>query len=105
MFGPNTYTSKKSAIHKYKLFHRIYKGGKYVKDIRKTYKYGAGKFRCRVYNVDAEGKNKIAKYIQNRLEEDNDAEQISKKEYKELFADNKSKQAKKRQPHVSGCQR
>ena len=45
--------------------------------------------------MDAEGKNKIAKYIQNRLEEDNDAEQISKKEYKELFADNKSKQAKK----------
>ena len=77
------------------MFHRIYKGGKYVKDIRKTYKYGEGKFRCRVYNVDAEGKNKIAKYIQNRLEEDNDAEQISKKEYKELFADNKSKQAKK----------
>ena len=71
------------------------KGGKYVKDIRKTYKYGAGKFRCRVYNVDAERKNKIEKYIQNRLEEDNDAEQISKKEYKELFADNKSKQAKK----------
>ena len=95
MFGPNTYTSKKSAIHKYKLFHRIYKGGKYVKDIRKTYKYGAGKFRCRVYNVDAEGKNKIAKYIRNQPEEDNDAEQISKKEYKELFADNKSKQAKK----------
>ena len=77
------------------MFHRIYKGGKYVKDIRKTYKYGAGKFRCRVYNVDAERKNKIAKYIRNQPEEDNDAEQISKKEYKELFADNKSKQAKK----------
>ena len=45
--------------------------------------------------MDAEGKNKIAKYIRNQLEEDNDAEQISKKEYKELFADNKSKQAKK----------
>ncbi len=80
MFGPNTYTSKKSAIHKYRLFHRIYEGGKYVKDIRKTYKYGAGKFRCRVYNMDAEGKNKkeIAEYIRNQLEEDNAAEQIRK---------------------------
>ena len=51
------------------------------------YKYGNRHFWCRGYYVDTVGRNKtaIAKYIQNQLEEDHIAEQISMKEYIDPF--------------------
>ena len=51
------------------------------------YKYGNRHFWCRRYYVDTVGRNKtaIAKYIQNQLEEDQIAEQISMKEYIDPF--------------------
>ena len=46
------------------------------------YKYGNRHFWCRGYYVDTVGRNKIAiaKYIQNQIQEDQIAEQISMKE-------------------------
>lgn len=51
------------------------------------YKYGNRHFWCRGYYVDTVGRNKnaIAKYIQNQLQEDQLAEQISIKEYMDPF--------------------
>ena len=51
------------------------------------YKYGNRHFSCRGYYVDTVGRNKtaIAKYIQNQIEEDQIAEQISMKEYIDPF--------------------
>ena len=51
------------------------------------YKYGNRHFWCRGYYVDTVGRNKekIAKYIQNQVEEDKYAEQISMKEYIDPF--------------------
>ena len=51
------------------------------------YKYGNRHFWCRGYYVDTVGRNKtaIAKYIQNQIEEDQIAEQISMKEYIDPF--------------------
>jgi putative transposase len=51
------------------------------------YKYGNRHFWCRGYYVDTVGRNKnaIAKYIQNQLQEDQLAEQISLKEYINTF--------------------
>ena len=51
------------------------------------YKYGSRNFWCRGYYVDTVGRNKnaIQKYIQNQLQEDQIAEQISMKEYLDSF--------------------
>ena len=51
------------------------------------YKYGNRHFWCRVYYVDTVGRNKaaITKYIQNQIQEDQIAEQISMKEYIDPF--------------------
>ena len=51
------------------------------------YKYWNRHFWCRGYYVDTVGRNKtaIAKYIQNQIEEDQIAEQISMKEYIDPF--------------------
>ena len=51
------------------------------------YKYGNRHFWCRGYYVDTVGRNKnaIQKYIQNQLQEDQIAEQISMKEYIDPF--------------------
>lgn len=51
------------------------------------YKYGNRHFWCRGYFVDTVGRNKtaITKYIQNQLQEDQIAEQISMKEYIDPF--------------------
>ena len=51
------------------------------------YKYGNRHFWCRGYYVDTVGRNKTAiqKYIQNQLQEDQIAEQISMKEYLDPF--------------------
>ena len=51
------------------------------------YKYGNRHFWCRGYYVDTVGRNKIAiaKYIQNQIQEDQIAEQISMKEYIDPF--------------------
>ena len=51
------------------------------------YKYGNRHFWCRGYYVDTVGRNKnaIQKYIQNQLQEDQIAGQISMKEYIDPF--------------------
>ena len=51
------------------------------------YKYGNRQFWCRGYYVDTAGKNakKIAEYIQNQLKEDQVADQLTIKEYVDLF--------------------
>lgn len=51
------------------------------------YKYGNRYFWCRGYYVDTVGRNKaaITKYIQNQIQEDQIAEQISMKEYIDPF--------------------
>ena len=57
------------------------------------YKYGNRHFWCRGYYVDTVGRNKkvIEKYIQNQLEEDFANDQVSLKEYIDLFTGNKNK--------------
>lgn len=57
------------------------------------YKYGSRHFWARGYYVDTVGRNKkvIEKYIQNQLEEDFANDQISLKEYVDLFTGNKNK--------------
>ena len=51
------------------------------------YKYGNRHFWCRGYYVDTVGKNakKIQEYIKNQLEEDKLADQLTMKEYIDLF--------------------
>lgn len=51
------------------------------------YKYGNRHFWCRGYYVDTVGKNakKIEQYIQNQLQEDATADQLSLKEYVDPF--------------------
>ena len=51
------------------------------------YKFGNRHFWCRGYIVDTVGKNakKIQEYIQNQLKEDYEYDQISLKEYIDLF--------------------
>ena len=60
------------------------------------YKYGNRHFWCRGYFVDTVGRNKtpIQKYIQNQLEEDKTAEQISMKEYIDPFTGEPVKEGK-----------
>jgi len=60
------------------------------------YKYGNRHFWCRGYYVDTVGRNKekIAKYIQNQVEEDKYAEQISMKEYIDPFTGEQVKKGK-----------
>ena len=55
------------------------------------YKYGNRHFWCRGYYVDTVGKyeNAIKEYIKNQLEEDIMIDQISLKEYIDLFTGNK----------------
>ena len=57
------------------------------------YKYGSRNFCCRGYFVDTIGKNAkmIEKYIQNQLEEDLASDQITRKEYIDLFTGSKRK--------------
>jgi putative transposase len=59
------------------------------------YKYGNRHFWCRGYYVDTAGRNKnaIAKYIQNQLQEDQIAEQISIKEYMDPFTGEQAKKS------------
>ena len=51
------------------------------------YRYGSRNFWCRGYYVDTVGKNakKIQEYIRNQLEEDFKTDQISMREYTDLF--------------------
>jgi putative transposase len=60
------------------------------------YRYGNRHFWCRGYYVDTVGRNKnaIAKYIQNQLQEDQLAEQISMKEYLDPFTGEQVKNSK-----------
>ena len=60
------------------------------------YKYGNRHFWCRGYYVDTVGRNKnaITKYIQNQLQEDELAEQISMKEYIDPFTGESAKGSK-----------
>ena len=59
------------------------------------YKYGNRHFWCRGYYVDTVGANKevVARYIQNQLQEDVMADQISFKEYIDPFTGSKNSQA------------
>lgn len=60
------------------------------------YKYGNRHFWCRGYYVDTVGRNKTAieKYIQNQLQEDQIAEQVSMKEYIDPFTGEPAKGSK-----------
>jgi putative transposase len=60
------------------------------------YRYGNRHFWCRGYYVDTVGRNKnaIAKYIQNQVQEDKLAEQISMKEYIDPFMGEPAKKSK-----------
>ena len=60
------------------------------------YRYGNRHFWCRGYYVDTVGRNKaaIAKYIQQQLEEDQIAGQISMKEYIDPFTGTPEKEDK-----------
>lgn len=60
------------------------------------YKYGNRHFWCRGYYVDTVGRNKeaIKKYIQNQLQEDQLAEQLSMKEYIDPFTGEPTKGSK-----------
>ena len=60
------------------------------------YKYGNRHFWCRGYYVDTVGRNKekIAKYIQEQIQEDKYAEQISMKEYLDPFTGKTAKEDK-----------
>ena len=55
------------------------------------YKYGNRHFWCRGYYVDTVGKNKkkIQEYIQNQLQQDQIADQLSLKEFVDLFTGSK----------------
>ena len=57
------------------------------------YRYGNRHFWCRGYYVDTVGKNKkaIEEYIRNQLQEDVAADQISLKEYIDLFTGRENK--------------
>ncbi len=57
------------------------------------YKYGNRHFWCRGYYVDTVGRNKaaITKYIQNQLQEDQIADQMSLKEYIDPFTGEQTK--------------
>ena len=59
------------------------------------YKYGSRHFWSRGYYVDTVGRNKkaIEEYIKNQLEEDIAADQISIKEYTDLFTGSKNRKA------------
>ena len=54
------------------------------------YKYGNRHFWCKGYYVSTVGRNekKIAEYIQKQLQEDMAYEQLSMKEYIDLFSEN-----------------
>jgi putative transposase len=60
------------------------------------YRYGNRHFWCRGYYVDTVGRNKnaIVKYIQNQLQEDQIAEQMSMKEYIDPFTGGQVKESK-----------
>ena len=55
------------------------------------YKYGNRSFWCRGYCVDTVGKNakKIQEYIQNQIKEDQISDQMTLKEYNDLFTGSK----------------
>lgn len=57
------------------------------------YKYGNRHFWCRGYYVDTVGKNakKIEEYVRNQLQEDIAGEQLSLKEYIDIFTGKKNK--------------
>ena len=76
--------------------HRQINTFKFDRFANLKYKYGNRHFWCRGYYVDTVGRNKtaIAKYIQNQLEEDQIAEQISMKEYIDPFTGQPAKGSK-----------
>ena len=55
------------------------------------YKYGNRQFWCKGYYIDTAGKNakKIAEYIQNQLKENQVEDQMTIKEYIDLFTGSK----------------
>ena len=59
------------------------------------YKYGSRHFWCRGYYVDTVGRNKkaISEYIKNQLQEDIVSDQISLKEFIDLFTGSKNNKA------------
>ena len=59
------------------------------------YKYGNRHFGCRGYYVDTVSRNKKAReeYIKNQLQEDITADQISFREYLDLFTGSKNSKA------------
>ena len=61
------------------------------------YKYGNRYFWCRGYYVDTVGKNakKIEEYVKNQLQEDYQYDQLSMKEYYDLFTGEPVNKAKK----------
>ncbi len=61
------------------------------------YKYDNRHFWCRGYYVDTVGKNKkaIAEYIRTQIQEDISYEQLSLKEYVDLFTGKPVKASKK----------
>ena len=63
------------------------------------YKYGNRHFWCRGYYVDTVGKNEkaIREYINNQLQEDIMADQISLKEFVDPFTGEPIKEGKKKQ--------
>ena len=60
------------------------------------YKYGNRQFGCKGYYVDTVGRNKkvIEEYIKNQIQEDLSYEQISLKEYIDLFTGEPVKKGK-----------
>lgn len=63
------------------------------------YKYGNRHFWCRGYYVDTVGKNEkaIREYIDNQLQEDIMADQLSLKEFVDLFTGEPVKEGKRKQ--------
>lgn len=63
------------------------------------YKYGNRHFWCRGYYVDTVGKNEkaIREYIDNQLQEDIMADQLSLKEFVDPFAGEPVKEGKRKQ--------
>ena len=64
------------------------------------YKYENRHFQARGYFVDTVGKNEkvIREYIQNQLQEDKLADQMSMKEFIDLFTDDPVKEGKGKDP-------
>ncbi|MCY7780523.1 transposase [Bacillus haynesii] len=62
------------------------------------YRYGNRKFWCTRYYVDTVGRNKkvIEEYIRNQIQDDIDAEQLTKMEYIDPFTGEEIKKKKRK---------